>query len=261
MAIEIKSKLGKILFSILAIIFIQFVWQHAWKLTEWFNLQGNVLLNHFIKDVAVILVALLTLSIVIPVKNILQFMGLNKNPIKGLSVAIICVLPLYIVFPWLGSFNTDVTLSYIARKSLMPVFFEEFIWRAFMFGLLFRYAKIGFAGAILIPAILFGSIHIYQGHDFMSSVAAFTITLIGAIYFAWMYVEWDFNLWVPIGLHVLMNGAWLLFNVTGTEVAAGGLISNVIRVISIALAITLTIYYKKRGNSKVFNYPVWSLKF
>ena len=58
-----------------AILFIQFVWQHAWKLTEWFNLQNNVLLNHFIKDVAVIIVVSLTLSIVIPIKDILQFMG------------------------------------------------------------------------------------------------------------------------------------------------------------------------------------------
>lgn len=260
MPIEIKSKVGKILFSISAIFFIQFVWQHAWKLTEWFNLQSSVLLNHFIKDFAVILVTLLTLSIVIPIKDILQFMGLNNNPVKGLSVAMMCVLPLYIAFPLLGSFNTDVTLAYIARKSLMPGFFEEFIWRAFMFGLLFRYAKIGFAGSILIPAILFGSIHTYQGHDFASSAAAFAITMIGALYFAWMYVEWNFNLWVPIGLHILMNGAWVLFNLEGTQVAAGGLISNIMRVISIALAITLTICYKKRENSKVFNYPVWSLK-
>lgn len=259
-SIEIKSKIGKILFSMSAIIFIQIVWQHAWKLTEWFNLQNNVLLNHFIKDVAVIIVVLLTLSIVIPIKDILQFMGLKKNPVKGLSVAVICVLPLYIVFSLLGSFNTDVTLAYIARKSLMPGFFEEFVWRAFMFGLLFRYAKIGFAGSILVPAVLFGSIHIYQGYDFASSAAAFAITMIGALYFAWMYVEWNFNLRVPIGLHILMNGAWVLFNLEGTEVAAGGLISNIMRVISIALAITLTICYKKRENLKVFNYPVWSPK-
>lgn len=131
------------------------------------------------------------------------------------------------------------------------------MFRAFMFGLLFRYAKIGFFWAVILPALLFGSLHLYQGHDVISSLAAFAVTFIGAVYFSWMYVEWNFNLWVPIGLHMLMNGAWVIFSMEGTEVAAGGLISNIARVLSILLAIGLTVWYKRRNETKVFNYPVW----
>ena len=54
-----------------------------------------------------------------------------------------------------------------------------------------------------------------------------------------------------------MNAAWVIFNVTGTEDAAGGLISNIVRVLSIALAILITIYYHKKKSEKVFDYPIW----
>lgn len=54
-----------------------------------------------------------------------------------------------------------------------------------------------------------------------------------------------------------MNGAWVIFTMDGTEVAAGGLISNIVRVTSILLAITITVWYKKRNDTKIFKYPVW----
>lgn len=195
--------------------------------------------------------------IVIKPKEVFSFLGLNGNIAKGFGIALICVLPLFIVFPILGSFNTDTNLSFILRKSILPGFMEEFMFRAFMFGLLFRYAKTGFIWAVILPALLFGSLHLYQGHDVISSLAAFGVTFLGAVYFSWMYVEWNFNLWVPVGLHILMNGAWVIFTMEGTEVAAGGLISNIVRVISIILAIAITVWYKKRSDTKIFKYPVW----
>lgn len=94
--------------------------------------------------------------------------------------------------------------------------------------------------------------YIYQGHDFISSIAALGVTFLGALYFSWMYAAWNFNLWVSICLHLLMNAAWVIFVVTGTEVAAGGLISNIVRIISIALAIAITIYYHKKNGEKMF---------
>lgn len=97
-----------------------------------------------------------------------------------------------------------------------------------------------------------------KGHDVMSGLAAFGVAFMGAVYFSWMYVAWNFNLWVPVGLHLLMNAAWVIFNVTGTEVAAGGLISNTVRVASIALAVAITLYWHKRKGIKAFPHPVWT---
>lgn len=67
--------------------------------------------------------------------------------------------------------------------------FEEIIFRGFLFGMLFRYLKIGFVLAALIPSLLFGSIHLYQGADLISALIVFAVTFIGALYFSWMYVE------------------------------------------------------------------------
>ena len=53
------------------------------------------------------------------------------------------------------------------------------------------------------------------------------------------------------------NGAWHIFTMEGTEVAAGGWISNIVRIISIALAIAITVYYHKKRGGKIFDYPIW----
>lgn len=244
--LKLTSKTAKILYSIIASVLLMVVYDQSWRITALLGLHSTSL-SKFIVGYSIMFIAVIILtSFVIKPKELFSFLGLNGNIAKGFCISLICVSPLFILFPILGSFNSDTTLSLILRKSIFPGFMEEFMFRAFMFGLLFRYAKTGFFWSVILPALLFGSLHLYQGHDVVSSLAAFGVTFIGAVYFSWMYVEWNFNLWVPIGLHMLMNGAWIIFSLEGTEVAAGGLISNIARVISILLAVGLTIWHKKR---------------
>ena len=254
---NLSTKFAKILYSIVVSVIIALLWNNAWKITSMLEIASGSLLNKVIRDLIVIIPVLLLTAIVIKPKDIFSFLGLNRNIIKGLGIAILCVAPLYIIFPLFGGINTDLTIPLLLQKSILPGFKEEFICRAFMFGLLFRYSKTGFSWAVILPALYFGSVHLYQGHDALSTLAAFGVTFIGALYFSWMYVEWNFNLWVPIGLHMLMNGAWVIFSMEGTEVAAGGLISNIARVISMLLAIGLTVWHKRKNETKVFSYPVW----
>lgn len=68
----------------------------------------------------------------------------------------------------------------------------------------------------------------------------------GAILFAWLYVEWNYNLWVPVFLHALMNLAWHTFEMD--ETALGGVLPNIFRGLTIASAILFTILYKKKNN-------------
>lgn len=255
--VTLNSKIYKVVFAVVASFVVNLAWQNVWRVTQLLHLSHRTVLNDSVKDLLLALAALIVLSIIVRPKEQGSFLGLDSNIIKGFLVAIISVLPLYVVFPLIGTINPDLTFPLLVRKSLLPGFIEELLCRAFMFGLFFRYAKIGFFWATLLPAILFGLAHTYQGHDMVTSLAAFGITFIGAVYFSWMYAAWNFNLWVPIGLHILMNAAWVIFNVTGTEVAAGGLISNIVRVVSIALAIVITICYHKRKGEKVFDYPIW----
>ena len=90
---------------------------------------------------------------------------------------------------------------------------------------------------------MFGSIHLYQGHDLISSLMAFGVTFLGGLYFSWIYMKWNFNLWCPIGLHFFMNLSWQLFIIEGNSVAAGGMISNILRLLSVAIAIIITNIY------------------
>ncbi len=255
--VTLNSKIYKVGFAAVASFVVNLAWQNVWRVTQLLDIPGRTVLNSSVRDLLMALIVFIVLSIVVKPKEECSFFGLDSSIIKGFLVAIISVLPLYVVFPLIGTINPDLTFPLLVRKSLLPGFIEELLCRAFMFGLFFRYAKIGFFWATLLPAVLFGLAHTYQGHDMVSSLAAFGVTFIGAVYFSWMYAAWNFNLWVPIGLHILMNAAWVIFDVTGTEVAAGGLISNIVRVVSIVLAIVITIYYHKRNGEKVFDYLIW----
>ena len=255
--LQLNSKTAKILYSLTASIVVALLWNYAWKIASLMGVPRGTLLNKVVRDLIVIIPMLILTAAVIRPKGICSFLGLTGNIIRGFAIALLCVAPLYLVFPFFGGINADLTFELLLQKSILPGFKEEFICRAFMFGLLFRYARTGFFWAVILPALYFGSLHLYQGHDLLSAFAAFGVTFIGALYFSWMYVEWNFNLWVPVGLHMLMNGAWVIFSMEGTEVAAGGLISNIVRIASILLAVAITVWYKKRNATKVFSYPVW----
>lgn len=254
----IQSKPARILYSIIASILIILFWRNIGFVTTLFDIPDNSILGLSIKALFLTLAVWILTIVVIKPKELFSFLGLSSNILKGFGIALLCVLPLYLIFPLFGELNTKLTFSELYDRAILTGFKEELVFRAFMFGLLFRYAKTGFFWAVILPALYFGSVHLYQGHDVLSALAAFGVTFIGALYFSWMYVEWNFNIWIPVGLHILMNGAWHIFMMEGTEVAAGGLISNIARLISIALAIGITVYYHhKKSGKKVFDYPIW----
>ena len=75
----------------------------------------------------------------------------------------------------------------------------------------------------------------------------FGVTAAGSIFFSWIYVESENNLWSVIWLHTLMNLPWIVFRVS-TSGAVGDIGANALRLCTIILAIGLTVAYKrKRG--------------
>lgn len=170
-------------------------------------------------------------------------LGLDKSIGKGFLFALICTLPMYVGFSILFEFSPDIKLNTILIGIVSASFFEELYYRGFLFGLPFRKTKLGFILSVFFGALYFGILHLYQSSDFNELLGIFLVTFLGGILFAWVYTEWNFNIWVPIFLHMLMNLAWELFSVSDN--ALGGFYSNVFRFLTIGLVIILTILYKK----------------
>ena len=140
----------------------------------------------------------------------------------------------------------EFTWNNLLRKAVFPGFFEELLFRGFFFGILYRYCKWNFVAAALVAAVIFMLGHAYQATDTLSLVLVFGVTALGSVLFSWLYKEWNFNLWVPIALHIGMDFVWSLMPIDGVENSVGNIAANVGRIITIVAAIVITIVYKKR---------------
>ena len=171
-------------------------------------------------------------------------LGLNRPVLRAMLIALLLTLPMFIGYAIVYQWNTEISIDKILLGVVCAAFFEELYFRGFLFGQIFRYSRIGFIPAVLIGAVLFAIVHLYQSQELSTSIGVFAITFMGGILFAWLYAEWDYNLWVPIFLHAFMNLSWMMFDVADN--ALGDLYANIFRNVTIALSIILTIVYKRR---------------
>ena len=185
-------------------------------------------------------------------ENIFKELGLQSPIGKGFLYAFLCTLPMLIGYAIFGQYNSDENLLSLLRKSILPGFMEEVLFRGFLFGLLFRKFGWGFIPAGIIGAVIFGFQHLYQGDGLMESLGIFAITFIGALWFAWLYIEWEENLWLVIFLHTLMNLYWLVFDISDSG-ALGGQEANIFRAITIAITVFLTFRSCKQRGVHVVN--------
>jgi len=180
--------------------------------------------------------------------EIINSIGLKGGFSKGLFFSFIVTLPMLIGYSVFLKFNRDISINSILVGVISAAFFEEIYFRGIFFGQIFRYTKIGFIPSILICALFFASGHLWQSNDISILIGIFITTFFGAGLFAWLYIEWNNNLWIPMGLHMFMNLHWDLFS--GAN-ALGGKYENIFRIITIALAIVGTLHYKKHKGLKL----------
>lgn len=179
-------------------------------------------------------------------ENIFKSLGLSGNFFTGIYTSLLFTLPMFIGGLLFFRFNTQIDIENLIAKTLVAGFMEELYFRGFLFGQLFRKTKLGFIPTIFFGALIFASGHLYQSQNISELVGIFMVTFSGAIFFAWLFTEWNYNLWVPLCTHTLMNFAWLLFDIDNT--ALGGVQANIFRGLTIAFAILFTIIYKRRKN-------------
>ncbi|GAB5552849.1 MAG: hypothetical protein Sapg2KO_24400 [Saprospiraceae bacterium] len=172
--------------------------------------------------------------------------GIEYRKSSALIFPLIATLPMLLGYGFSADWQPNITWRGFLHGCLLAAVVEELVYRGFLFGQLFRRGGWGFIPAGLAAALIFGSAHLYQGNDPSSLVGIFMVTAIGSLWFSWLYIEWNYNLWVPIGFHFLMNFYWGVFDMSNN--ALGGLEANLYRGLTIALSIIGTIYWKKRQN-------------
>lgn len=167
-------------------------------------------------------------------------MGMDKGFWSGLGVAFIMALPMLVGYAWISDFTINISWGReFFYGSIAAPLFEELFFRAFLFGLLYRYAGWGLWPATLLDGLVFGAIHIGQGDSFGVVAGVFAVTAAGAVGFSILYKEWGWNLWLVIFLHAFMNFHWMAFDMA--ENAAGGFWANVFRLGTVAIAVVWTI--------------------
>lgn len=245
---------------ILSIIIIStfFFCRELSEIISWFDLSfpSKTIRANIIWSI-ILLIVLMVSAMLYGYRNTLASLGLDKNSFPSFVYGFMFTLPMILGYAVIGEMQTDWLIS----SSIFTVFFwaamEEVLFRGFLFGQLFQKAKWGFLPAVLLNAIVFGLGHLYQGNGFGQTIGIFAITLIGAIWFSWIYIEWESNLWVVISLHFFMNLSWKLFSVGETALGGGG--ANLFRVCTIILAILLTIIYRKqKGHFRVNRENIFS---
>ncbi|MEM1218954.1 MAG: type II CAAX endopeptidase family protein [Bacteroidota bacterium] len=177
-------------------------------------------------------------------KKILYELGLQASVLRALRFALFCVAPMIIGGALLCKMDLHWSWTSFLFGSLLAGICEEVLYRGFLFGQLYRRASWPFVPAGLVSALIFGSMHLYQGETWQEALGVFGVTLAGGLWFSWLYVRWNYNLWVPIFLHLLMNLSWMVFSLGDN--AMGSLWPNILRIGTIAISVYLTIRYTEK---------------
>ncbi len=184
-------------------------------------------------------IPVITILIVCRGKNLLECIGLRRDFLKGWAVGLLCCVPMLVCNLIAGHVAFSVEKFFLG--AVFAGFFEEFVYRGFLFGILHRYCNWRFIWAALPAAVMFTLGHFYQAHDFVAGLQVFCVTGLGSLFFSWLYMKWDDNLWVPISFHISMNAIWILIPIADATTSVGSVTANIGRSLTVAFAVTLTV--------------------
>lgn len=209
--------------------------------------QGLVsyVLTYFIIGIPIVIGTLLINKTTGFFKNL----GLSSNILPAVCISLLFTMPMFAGGLCFFQFNPQIDIENLIAGTIVAGFMEELYFRGFLFGQLFRKTNLGFIPSIFLGALIFASGHLYQSQTVNELIGIFLVTFSGAVFFAWLYAEWDYNLWVPIFTHTLMNLSWNLFDVDSS--ALGDFKANAFRGLTILTAILFTVLYKRKKNLKL----------
>lgn len=165
--------------------------------------------------------------------------GLAK-PWRPVAVMGLCLfVPVLLAGLVLGSLAADFSAAGLLFLGVLAPFAEEVTYRGLATGGLLVIAGWRFWPAVLLPAAVFGLIHAYQGDGLMEMAGVVAITAVGGVFFSWLYVRFDRNLWPAVVMHVGMNAVWNIYDLGDN--AIGGVLGNGLRVATVLGAILFAV--------------------
>lgn len=167
----------------------------------------------------------------------LRNLALIRPVHTALLFGLVSTLPMLLTFGVASSWTPAASALDLLHYTVLSPLAEEILYRGFAFWMLYRYARLGFWASALLPAIVFAADHVDLSGVLSEQLGIVAITGLGSIWVCWLLVKWQ-NLWVPIWIHVLMNGWWMLFDAGDTAFGDGA--GNIARVATVVVSIALT---------------------
>src|SRR5690606_38986627 len=135
------------------------------EIRKWFHgLINQWGISHIMAYLIVGLLILVGILILSKQDKFFFSVGLHQSLfLIGIVYSLLCTLPMFIGYALLFDFNTAFSLNSFLVTVIAAALFEELYYRGFLFGQLYRYTNLGFIPSVLIGAILFGLMHLYQG--------------------------------------------------------------------------------------------------
>ncbi|MFC1481454.1 lysostaphin resistance A-like protein [Candidatus Neomarinimicrobiota bacterium] len=179
-----------------------------------------------------------------PVSWMVRELGLTGNARQGLWLGFLACSPMLVMPMVLGRFTATETVLRIVFMSAIWPLGEEILFRGYVFGQLVKRGGMNLWAAAITTGFVFGILHLgqaaVQNLPLSGEIGTVAIVSIGGIFFAWLFATWDYNLWVPMGMHLFMNLWWSVFDMADSPL--GGWLPNVLRLVTVVLAIVLTVY-------------------
>lgn len=172
-------------------------------------------------------------------------LGLVGNVGRAVGYATAFSSPMLFWYAWAGRAVEVSAVPLLVLAAFRAAFREEVFYRAFLFGQLFRHGRWGFVPAAGLNALIFAFSHLYQATTPLQGAAIFAVTLVGAVWFAWLFVAWQYEVWLPVGLHFFMNLWWELFRM-GETAFSGSLGVEVARVLTVVASVAGTVRIVRR---------------
>lgn len=193
-------------------------------------------------EIALVLAAVLSIRRV-GLAGGLREVGLLRPVGRPLLFGLLATLPLWLVFAVSSTLVESLPVLETLYLAALSPLAEEVVYRGFAFGQLRRLAGWGFWPAGVVSAAVFAWGHAEDASSLGEGAGLFLLTGLGGLFFCWLYQRWEYNLWAPFSLHLLMNLAWQVFAVGDSALA--GWIPTAMQVTTIAAAALLTVYRRR----------------